>query len=206
MPRSRANSSGFCALFIQPRLISSELSALHVHFAIGLSYLRDGPGKTSLIIKDHIRRNPGKSKSFLVEARHFHPHTVMLETRFVAEPSSVLVHDNIAKSRHLHRKRRHIFRELLPHGRCDRFHMPKIRAQILSELDPVSAISRVAIGVRGITLQIFLLHLFVNSNPPVAKITAFWARTRKEFPSLFAPSTAATPSFARSSILTGVLR
>src|ERR1043166_4206886 len=106
-----------------------------------MAVLRDRPGESGCFVKDDIRGNPRKSESFLVEARYFHPHAVMLETGFIAESLSVLVHDDIAEGRHLHGKCSHVLRELIAHGRCDRFHMPKIRAQILSELDAVSAIS-----------------------------------------------------------------
>src|SRR5229473_159314 len=131
-----------------------------------MSYLRDRSGKASWIIKDDIRRNPGKSESFPVKAGYLHPHAVMLEAGFIAEPAPVLVYDNIAIRRHLHGERRLILRKFIAHWRRHRFHVPKIRAKVLRQLDPIASISRVPISVDGIAQKIFLLHRFVEFKSP----------------------------------------
>src|SRR2546426_2348991 len=127
-----------------------------------MSYLRDRSGKASWIIKDDIRRNPGKTESFPVKAGYLHPHTVMFETGFIAEPAPVLVYDNIAIRRYLHGERRLILRKLIPHGRRHRLHVPKIGTKILRQLNAIPAISGMAIGIDGITQKIFLLQFFVE--------------------------------------------
>src|ERR1043166_6008548 len=85
----------------------------------------------------------------------------MLQTGLVAKSTAALIDDDIAVGRHSHDESGLVFGEFEPHRRRYRFHVPEIGSDFLRELDTVTLIAGMAIGVNGITRKELPFQLLV---------------------------------------------